>query len=92
MKYTVSGTFHKIRSTLMKYFHLTLVFKFHCVRFASIKKIVFTKKRYLVNLIVLTSVSYSQSKNKKKIKNTKTYLNETIFDSQERQKVTTVTN
>ena len=77
----------------MKYFHLTLVFKFHCVRFASIKKIVFTKKRYLVNLIALNSVSYSQSKNKKKeIKNTKTHLNETIFDSQERQKVTTVTN
>ena len=76
----------------MKYFHLTLVFKFHCVRFASIKKIVFTKKRYLVNLIVWDSVCYSQSKNKKKIKNTKTYLNETIFDSQERQKVTTVTN
>ena len=76
----------------MKYFHLTLVFKFHCVRFASIKKIVFTKKRYLVNLIVLDSVCYSQSKNKKKIKNTKTNLNETIFDSQERQKVTTVTN
>ena len=54
-------------------------------------KIVFTKKRYLLtatNLIplILIIIFVAQNKNKK-IKKTKTYLNQTMAKKQEQQKI-----
>ena len=43
----------------------TSVFKFLCVSFTSIKKIVVTEKIYLLNLIALNNIWYSKSKNNK---------------------------
>ena len=47
---------HFMKHEMLSWNTFTLVSKFHCVRFSSIKKIVFTEKRYIFyNLIALNS-------------------------------------
>ena len=48
------------------------------------KKLCLQRKDILQNLILLKSTYYSKAKIKK-FKNAKTYLNETVFENQERQ-------
>ena len=78
----VSGTFHEILSTFVKYFYLTLCISVPLRTFLIYKNIEFTEKRYLVKFDSI-KVFVTLRQKQKKIKNTKTYLNETMFDNQE---------
>ena len=58
---------HEIRS----WSTFTLISKFHCVPFSSIKKLWLQRKHIFWNLIALHSICYSKNKNKKKSKRPK---------------------
>ena len=76
---TVSGTFDETETLSWNTF--TLIFKFHCKRFSSIKKIVFTEKRYLLKF---NSIKQYLLPIKQKQK--RAYLNETMVENQELRK------
>ena len=80
----VSGWFHEKQNTFMKYFYFSTQ---HSLRtFFINKKIVLTKKRYRVKFNSIKKYFVTHKAKTKKFKNTKTYLNETMFENQERQK------